>query len=144
MIFDSKVWIFRENFFPAAYLLFAIIVSVAAYGQSSDSKTGQETTRLSQTSIATPNQAGVIILVEGDAHISHEQSKLRPVKVGDVISEGDRIVTGKDGELHMTMRDTGFIALRQNTRFRVISYQADGGNEDNGIFRLVTDGFRPE
>jgi len=94
------------------------------------------------TSPAAPNQAGVVVLVEGDARLAQGGAKPRAAKVGDVVSEGDLLITGRDGELHMTMQDTGFIALRPNTRFKVVSYKAEGGDDDGGIFRLVAGGFR--
>ncbi len=89
-----------------------------------------------------PNQAGTIALAEGDAKIIKQGAAPRPARAGDVVSEGDVLVTGQGGQLHMTMLDTGFIALRPNSRFRIVSYKADGGSDDNGIFRLVTGGFR--
>jgi hypothetical protein len=89
-----------------------------------------------------PNQAGVINLAEGDARIIATGAKAGPAKVGDIVNEGDVLVTGKDGEIHLTMQDTGFIALRPNTRLKVASYKADGGDDDHAIFRLIAGGFR--
>jgi hypothetical protein len=89
-----------------------------------------------------PNQAGVITLVEGEARIAPGGTDPRPVKVGDVVNEGDLIVTSKDGEVHMTMQDTGFMVLRPNTRLRVVNYKADGGDDDTGVFRLLSGGLR--
>jgi hypothetical protein len=90
----------------------------------------------------TPNPAGTINLVEGDARILTTGARPRAAKVSDVVSEGDVLVTGKDGEVHLTMQDTGFIALRPDTRLRVVSYKADGAADDEAIFRLLAGGFR--
>ena len=94
------------------------------------------------TATVAPNHAGTIILVEGDARIIVAGAASRAAKAGDVVNEGDMLNTGKDGEVHITMQDTGFIALRPNTRFLVVSYKADGDADDKGIFRLLAGGFR--
>lgn len=89
-----------------------------------------------------PNQAGVIVLVEGSARLSPGGAAPRQAKVGDVVNEGDLLASGKDGEVHVKMQDTGFIVLRPNSRVQVESYRADGGDDDNGILRLVSGGLR--
>jgi hypothetical protein len=86
--------------------------------------------------------AGRIELAEGDARIVVKGAQSRPAKVGDQVNEGDTLITGKNGEIHMTMQDAGFIALRPGTQFTVISYHADADDKDTGIFSLVSGGFR--
>ena len=98
--------------------------------------------RAQTTPGATPNQAGTIVLVEGDSRIAAAGATPRPAKAGDVIREGDSLITRKDGEVHLSMQDSGFIALRPNTQFAIVSYKADGGADDKGIFRLLAGGFR--
>jgi hypothetical protein len=100
------------------------------------------TTQAQTTLGATPNHAGTIMLVEGDASIVPAGAAARPAKVGDIVREGDTLITRKDGEVHLTMQDTGFIALRPNTRFGIVSYKADGDEGDKGVFRLLAGGFR--
>ena len=58
------------------------------------------------------------------------------------MSEGDLLVTAKDSEVHMTMQDSGYIALRPGTRFRIVKYKADGGDDDKGVFSLLVGGMR--
>ncbi len=89
-----------------------------------------------------PNQAGVITLVEGDARVASGGGAARAAKVGDAVNEGDVLTTSKGGELHMVMQDTGFMALRSNSQMMVVSYKADGGDDDKGVFRLLTGGLR--
>jgi hypothetical protein len=91
---------------------------------------------------AARNQAGIIVLVEGNARLATGSAAPRQAKLGDVVSEGDQLISGKDGEVHVKMQDTGFIVLRPNTRILVESYRADGGEDDNGILRLVSGGLR--
>ena len=86
--------------------------------------------------------AGKIDLVDGDARILQAEKQARRAAVGDAVYEGDTLVTGKDSELHVTMQDTGFIALRPNTRIKIVNYKADGGDDDKGVFSLVVGGLR--
>ncbi len=89
-----------------------------------------------------PYPAGVVTLAEGNASLAPAGAAPRVARVGDLISEGDVLVTTKDGELHMVMQDTGFMALRPNSRLVVMHYKADGGDDDKGVFSLVAGGLR--
>jgi len=91
---------------------------------------------------ATPNLAGKVELVEGDVTVYDKAKKPRKVAVGDTIHEGEGIVTGKDGELHLNMEDGGFIAVRPNTKMRIVAYQAQGDEGDKGVFSLLQGTFR--
>jgi hypothetical protein len=91
---------------------------------------------------ATPNLAGKVELVEGDVTVYDQAKKPRKVAVGDTIHEGEGIVTGKDGELHLNMEDGGFIAVRPNTKMRIAAYQAQGDEGDKGVFSLLQGTFR--
>jgi hypothetical protein len=88
------------------------------------------------------NQAGVIVLSEGNARLSPGGAGSRPAKVGDVVSEGDLLISGKDGEVHVKMEDTGFVVLRPNSRIQIVSYRADGGEDDKEVLRLIVGGLR--
>jgi hypothetical protein len=83
------------------------------------------------------NQAGVIVLAEGNARLG-----ARPAKVGDVVSEGDLLTSGKDGEVHVKMQDSGFIVLRPDSRIQIVTYKADGGDDDKEVLRLIVGGLR--
>jgi len=87
------------------------------------------------------NQAATVQLVDGDARISAGGAE-RKVKSGDVVNEGDTLVTGKDSEIHLAMQDAGFMVLRSGTRFQVVNYAANGDDKDQGIFRLIEGGVR--
>ena len=91
---------------------------------------------------ASPNLAGKVELVEGDVTVHDRAKKPRKVAVGDTIHEGEGIVTGKDGELHLNMEDGGFIAVRPNTKMRIVAYQAMGDESDKGVFSLLQGTFR--
>jgi hypothetical protein len=86
--------------------------------------------------------AGKVDLVEGDVHIYDTRNAVRIVHVNDNIYEGDSIVTGADSEIHLTMVDTGFIAVRPNTRMNITQYRANGDAQDKGVIGLLVGSFR--
>jgi len=86
--------------------------------------------------------AGQIDLMEGDVRIVDKQNARRAVKVGDKVYEGDSITTGATGEIHMTMEDQGFIAVRPNTKMRIAQYRAEGDDDDKGVLSLLVGSMR--
>jgi hypothetical protein len=90
----------------------------------------------------TSDAAGKVDLVEGDVRIYDTTKKPRIIKVGDGIAEGESIVTGGDGELHMKMADGGYIAVRPNTKMRIAAFRAQGDDNDKGVFGLLVGSFR--
>ena len=88
------------------------------------------------------NRAAKIALMEGDVRILSAAKQKRTVAVGDYLVEGENIVTGKDGELHLDMEDGGYISVRPNTKMRIVKYQANGESSDTGVFGLLEGGFR--
>jgi len=88
-----------------------------------------------------PNVAGVVVLSEGDARVSTRDEPSRPLKAGDSVSEGDR-VSSRGGEVHLKMQDSGFLVVRPNTQVEIVAYKADGGDDDKGIFHLISGGLR--
>jgi hypothetical protein len=86
--------------------------------------------------------AGKIDLLTGDVHVLDSHQKPRIVHVGDNVYEGDNIVTGSDGEVHMTMADEGFIAVRSNTKMNITQYRAQGDDQDKGVIGLLVGSLR--
>jgi hypothetical protein len=86
--------------------------------------------------------AGKVDLVEGDVHVYDARNAVRIVHVNDNVFEGDSIVTGSNGEIHLTMADTGFIAVRPNTKMAITQYRANGDNQDKGVIGLLVGSFR--
>ncbi len=86
--------------------------------------------------------AGKFDLVAGDVQVLQAGHAPRAAHAGETIFEGDTLVTGKDSEAHLTMTDSGFIALRANTRMQVFSFKADGGDDDHGVFKLFSGAMR--
>jgi len=88
------------------------------------------------------NVAGKVELVEGDVTVYHRAKAARKIRVGEALYEGDGVVTGRDGELHVAMDDGGYLAVRPNTNMSVLAYQAQGRDDDRSIFSLVAGSFR--
>ena len=87
-------------------------------------------------------EAGKVDLIEGDVRILNGNRQMRRPQVGDTIYEGESIVTGKDGELHLNMDDGGYVAVRPDTRMRIAMFKAEGGPDDRSVFGLLSGSFR--
>ena len=62
---------------------------------------------------------------------------MRRPALGDPIYEGDSIVTGSDGEVHLAMEDSAYIGVRPSTKMRIVKYKAEGGDDDNSAIALL-------
>jgi hypothetical protein len=91
---------------------------------------------------AAANRAGQIDFVEGNVHLIDDAGVATEPKFGDSVREGQTLITGKDGEVHVLMDDDGYLALRPNTRIRVDSFLAEGASKDNVLISLVRGTFR--
>lgn len=112
--------------------------SIAAFGQAAS----PSAPAAAAEKVIEVNRAAKVVLVEGEVSASSSAKKKRTLTVGDEIVEGDSIVTGKDGELHMDMEDGGYISVRPNTKMRIVKYQAKGEATDTGVFGLLQGSFR--
>jgi hypothetical protein len=92
--------------------------------------------------VAERNMAGTIELTEGDVRIFDADKKRRAAVKGEAVYEGDSIVTGRDGEVHLTMEDSGFIGIRPDTRMRITKYQARGEATDTSVIGLLKGAVR--
>jgi len=70
------------------------------------------------------------------------KDQVRRLKVGDEAYEGDRIVTGPDGEVHLNMEDGGYIGVRPNTKMQIVNFRAQGGSDDSAVLSLLEGSFR--
>ena len=52
-------------------------------------------------------------------------SPARALRAGDVVQEGERLVTGPDGYLYLRTADRGFLILRPNSEAQITQYQYD-------------------
>lgn len=91
---------------------------------------------------APPDPAGRIELTEGEVHLVDRQQRARTMAVGAPVMEGDSIITGHDGELHLAMADGGVIAVRPDTHMTIVNYRAEGGPSDQSLINLTAGAFR--
>ena len=86
--------------------------------------------------------AGTVSLVEGDVRFLDARLQARRPKQGDAIYEGEGVVTGADGEVHLDMQDGGYIGVRPGTRLNIVNFKAEGGKDDYFLFSLLEGSFR--
>ena len=86
--------------------------------------------------------AGNVSLVEGDVRFVDPNQQVRRPSLKDPIYEGDSIVTGGDGEVHLDMQDGGYIGVRPGTNMRIVNFKAEGGADDNFLINLLQGSFR--
>ena len=86
--------------------------------------------------------AGTVSLVEGDVRFLDARLQARRPKQGDAIYEGEGVVTGADGEVHLDMQDGGYIGVRPGTRLNIVNFKAEGGQDDSFVLGLLEGSFR--
>jgi hypothetical protein len=85
---------------------------------------------------------GRIDFATGPVSAVNAKGESRGLERGQRIEQGDTVVTGSGGELHIVMDDHALIALRPNTRMVVEEYVADGGKDDRSLLRLARGAMR--
>ena len=92
--------------------------------------------------VAERNVAGTVELIEGEVRVFDTAKAPRSVAKGNKVYEGESIVTGRDGEVHLSMEDSGFIGVRPNTRMRFTKHQANGEATDTSVIGLLAGAMR--
>ncbi|MGH8705975.1 MAG: FecR domain-containing protein [Burkholderiales bacterium] len=91
---------------------------------------------------AQPVVAGKVELVEGEVRFLDRERRSRVPRVDDQILEGESIVTGAGGEVHLRMEDGGLIAVRPGTKMRITGFRAEGDANDRLVVGLLEGSFR--
>jgi hypothetical protein len=68
-----------------------------------------------------PEPAGRVKVVSGPAFIVHERHRI-PATVGDPVFEADRLTTGPDGGIGVTLRDDTLIALGPDSEIELTRF----------------------
>jgi len=88
--------------------------------------------------------AGKITYLEGHADILAADGKTRAAQKSALISQGDTVLTGKDGKLDIRFSDDSIFQLRPESQFRIEEYlyngKADG--QEKASYRLLKGAFR--
>lgn len=87
-------------------------------------------------------QFATVDAISGQASISDKTGQSVPISEGLKIYEGQTINTGDDGEVHLVTEDSGMIAVRPDTVFRVDEYKAEGSSEDKTFMSLLKGSIR--
>ncbi len=88
------------------------------------------------------NDYGKVSFVTGGVEVERRDGGSYRPQVGDMLHEGDTLVTDAQGELHVTTVDHGVVALRPNTRVRIREYRAVGDAQDKSVLVLLRGTFR--
>ncbi len=92
---------------------------------------------------AAPAPVGRIALSVGDARRIDGGGRVEPLRLGTVISEGDRIITGGDAVAIIVFVDEGRISVRADSELLVKQYKVDPSGADTHLdFELVRGGIR--
>lgn len=89
--------------------------------------------------------AGKIQFAAGDAKIVNDKKIERPAVKGEVLEQGDSIVTGANGSVQVALADGGLLAVRPNTQMRIDAYAYSGKADDSNnksFFSLAKGTFR--
>ncbi len=88
-------------------------------------------------------EAGKILFVRGDVKILVGSQERVPVR-GELLQEGETVITGQRSSLHARMKDGAFLAVRADTEVRIDAYEYNGEEDgtEKSFFSLLKGGFR--
>ena len=86
--------------------------------------------------------AGTIDLVEGSATIINASGTRRAAAPGGTLVAGETIETGASAELHATLIDGAYLALRPNTSLKIATYRGNGDANDGSVMELARGALR--
>jgi hypothetical protein len=88
--------------------------------------------------------AGQIQFVSGVAQLTTTDGKIRTLKKGDAVNEGDTLSTAPAAALQVKMRDGGIVAMRPESRVRIDSFKFNDREDgtEQSTFSLAKGGFR--
>ena len=97
-----------------------------------------------QTAVVYADVAGTFIFVRGKVWIIDSEGEKSKARKGDVLSEGDTLISEKDGYAQVLMADKGYMAVRPDTEMRIdtFRYRGKADGTEKGIFSLMKGGFR--
>jgi hypothetical protein len=84
--------------------------------------------------------AGVVKTSRGTSSVEREGARLEPAP-GFQLKQGDRVVTGKDGYVGITMRDDTLLTLGPGTNLSLDNYAFDPKTHDGNFLASLTKGM---
>ena len=88
--------------------------------------------------------AGRVQFVFGNSRALAASGVERVLKKGDVVHEGDTVITGPSASLQLLMIDDAMVAVRPNSRLRIDTYRFQGKEDgsERGVLHLIKGAFR--
>lgn len=88
--------------------------------------------------------AGRVQFVFGNSRALATNGVERVLKKGDVVHEGDTVITGPSASLQLLMVDDAMVAVRPNSRLRIDTYRFQGKEDgsERGVLHLIKGAFR--
>jgi hypothetical protein len=88
--------------------------------------------------------AGSVLFVAGDAKAVNGQGVSRRLSRGDIVREGDTLVTGADSQLQLRMTDDALLSVRPESRLHLhmYSFAERGERGSHASMELVMGGLR--
>lgn len=88
--------------------------------------------------------AGRVQFVFGNSRALATNGVERALKKGDVVHEGDTVITGPSASLQLLMVDDAMVAVRPNSRLRIDTYRFQGKEDgsERGVLHLIKGAFR--
>ena len=100
----------------------------------------------STASISTVHAAAAarVQFTNGDVQIIGKDNVSRTAFKGEVLNEGDTIVTGKNSAAQLRMADDGVVAMRPDSRIAIDTFHWEGKEDglERSVLSLVKGGFR--
>lgn len=85
--------------------------------------------------------AATVAASSGDTRLMRPSALLTPLRAGEPIREGDRVMTGRDGHVELRFVDGATVVIRPATEFVVDEYRFDASGE-RSFFSLVRGAVR--
>ncbi|MFO1198871.1 MAG: FecR domain-containing protein [Burkholderiaceae bacterium] len=77
------------------------------------------------------NDAATVTASYGDTRLLRPSAILTPLKAGEAVRSGDRVITGSDGRVELRFLDGAVMAIQPGSDFKVEAYQYDAAGERN-------------
>jgi FecR protein len=94
------------------------------------------------TTTASGNAIGTVDLLSGTVTVTSIQGVPRSTTPGMALQVGDTIQTEDESEVHATMTDGAYLAVRANSRLKITEYAANGNSRDSSLISLITGSLR--
>lgn len=76
--------------------------------------------------------AGTVKLASGETHVERDGQRLA-LKTGDRVYPGDRLITGKEGRIGVTLRDDTLISASANSQLTIREFSFNPVTHEGGL-----------